>query len=139
MGYRTKQREILRAFLEKNAERAFTVDEIVQGLLSDDGGTSPGRSTVYRLIGEFEKQGLVRRFFREGDRQCSFEYLDRDVCESHLHIKCAECGQLYHLSHDVSETIGDLLSDKEHVSLDMADTVLMGICEKCRNEQGEQL
>ncbi|MDO4546956.1 MAG: transcriptional repressor [Clostridia bacterium] len=136
-SYRTKQRDMLKRFLIDNAGVDFTVDEIVTGLRENLGDDAPGRSTIYRLIAEFEEKGIVKRFYREADGRAAFEYLDKSVCEKHLHIKCESCGQLYHLGDEVSGSIEEMLRSKEHVFIDMADTVLMGRCEKCIKGRGE--
>lgn len=45
-SYQTQQKAALLSFLEQNAERQFTIDEILSAM----GEIAPAKSTAYRLI-----------------------------------------------------------------------------------------
>ena len=59
-SYQTQQKAALLSFLEQNAERQFTIDEILSAM----GEIAPAKSTAYRLIKKLCDDGQVRRFTR---------------------------------------------------------------------------
>ena len=112
-----------------NSDRALTIDEICDAIL----GSSGGRSTVYRLMGELVSEGIVRRL-TEDDRIYRYQYLGGG-CHDHLHLRCSGCGVLVHLdgeaSHKVQESIrlaGFTLEE---------GAVLAGECDSCRRGGGK--
>ena len=62
--YKTHQKEMLLEFLSKHPERQFSVEQLSAELesFSED---APGKSTVYRLIGQLVDKGTVKDSSRE--------------------------------------------------------------------------
>ena len=67
-SYQTQQKAALLSFLEQNAARQFTIDEILSAM----GETAPAKSTAFRLIKKLCDVGQVNRFTREGTASCVF-------------------------------------------------------------------
>lgn len=121
--YNTKQRSAVLSFFEENAEKQFTIDELIMGL----GDSAPGKSTVYRLVGKLEEEGALRRFTREGTSKAVYQLAGASCCSEHLHIKCVDCGLLIHLDH---ETQNELTKSTGFV-IDDGLSMLYGVCADC--------
>jgi Fur family ferric uptake transcriptional regulator len=126
-GYQTEQKKLLLTYLSTHADRAFTLEEL--GAVMTACGV--GKSTVYRLVARLTDEGAVRRYAREQGRGYTYQYLERQECHSHLHLRCTVCGRVIHLSEDISHTFAAALSESNHFELDDSRTLLFGRCETC--------
>ena len=99
-GYQTEQKRKLLAFLEQNAEAAYSIDEIIRGLSeAHPNETLPGKSTLYRLMTRLVDEGAVKRFVKGNSRHFVYQLLRGKDCVGHLHLRCSSCGhQPHHLS-----------------------------------------
>ena len=121
--YQTQQKTALLRFLEKNEEKQFTIDEIIDGM----GIEAPVKSTAYRLIKKLCDDGLVRRFVREGTLSAVYQLAGMSCCSEHLHIKCVDCGLLVHL--DKAEQ--DAIAKTTGFVIDDVRSMLYGRCAAC--------
>ena len=64
MGYKTKQREYILAFLQNSEGRHITVAELVRHL--QDNATPVGTATVYRTLEQLVEEGMVRKYVLDG-------------------------------------------------------------------------
>ena len=126
--YHTHGRQQLLAFLQKNAERAYTIEEIAAEMPSE---AVPGKSTLYRLMTQLVSEGTVRRFVRGNSRQFTYQILGGESCHTHLHLKCVDCGRVVHLDHTISAYVEERLLRKNHFTADERATMLWGRCESC--------
>ena len=134
--YETKQRRILLDYLNAHPDRGFSVEELYDGLLSEQALEAiPGKSTIYRLIARLVSEGLVKRFAAGQGRQFAYQIVACDACDAHLHLKCTTCGRLCHMDHAVSEQIMHEVLSRSDFSLDEKETVLFGICKDCKLRQ----
>ncbi len=127
MSYNTNRKKELTDFLKSNSKKAYSSEEIAKAIL--DNGR--GKSTLYRLIDELVKSGEVKRIQDRDTRHVSYQYIEKAECHEHLHLKCAECGRLIHLGHELSEALVKNIENKAHFALDLGE-VLFGKCEDCR-------
>lgn len=121
--YNTKQRSAVLRIFEENAEKQFTIDELI-ALLGDE---APGKSTVYRLVGKLEEEGTLRRFTREGTSKAVYQLSGAHCCSEHLHIKCVDCGLLIHLDHETQNE----LTKNTGFTIDDSLSMLYGVCADC--------
>ena len=134
--YETKQRRILLDYLNAHPDRGFSVEELYDGLLAAHPADAiPGKSTLYRLIARLVSEGLVKRFAVGNGRTFAYQIVACDACDKHLHLKCTECGFLYHMDHAVSEQIMREVLSRSEFSLDEKETVLFGVCKDCKLRQ----
>lgn len=130
--YNTVQRDELIRFLKSNKTSAFTISEIHTQMKTDPSVCKvPGESTLYRLIKELVKNGTVKRTVKGSGRQFVYQITDEENCGQHLHMKCLECGKLYHMNDDESKEIAEKILGSDSFALD-SSTVLLGKCEFCR-------
>ena len=122
-SYQTQQKTALLSFLEQNAERQFTIDEILSAM----GEIAPAKSTAYRLIKKLCDDGQVRRFTREGTASSVYQLAGSSCCSEHLHIKCVDCGLLIHLDRAACDT----LAKATGFVIDDEKSMLYGHCANC--------
>ena len=129
-SYHTEQKKILMDFMIANKDRGFTIDEITEEIQKS--GASVGRSTVYRLANRLEAEGVIRRFFRSESRSATYQLAACEHCDSHLHLKCTECGKLFHMEESVSDELVEKIRACSSFFVDEEESVLYGKCAVCR-------
>lgn len=122
-SYHTQQKTALLDFLEQNAGRQFTIDEIIEAM----GESAPPKSTAYRLVKKLCDDGEVCRFTREGTTGAVYQLSGKCCCAEHLHIKCVDCGLLIHLDRAAQEA----LSKNTGFVIDDLRSMLYGRCAAC--------
>lgn len=131
--YKTKQKMAVMDFLKEDHDRAYTIEEIIEGIAAECAETErPGKSTIYRIVSQLVTDGYVKRQIKDGTRQIAYQLAEKDCEGTHLHLKCTGCGQLIHMDDDVSANIlFEVLKDRGF-AVDEAQTVLMGKCASCK-------
>ena len=129
-GYHTDQKDRLLDFLGRNTIRQLKMEEIVSAL---DGKV--GKSTVYRLMRSLVEEGRVRRF--ELGRTIYYQYLSGAACDSHLHLKCTVCGELFHLNCDHLHEIAAHVQADHGFAIDPSRTVFYGVCGTCSGKEND--
>ena len=132
-SYNTEQKKLLEEFMERNNDRSFTIDEILEGLceICTYPAQLPGRSTVYRLVSRLAEEGKLRKFVKSDSRKASYQLLDNDGCDCHLHLKCVDCGKLFHMDERASDELVRRISRLSNFSVSEEATVLFGKCAVC--------
>ena len=133
--YNTRQKRELLSFLRERSMQHFSVDEVVFELR--DRGESIGRSTVYRYLELLAEQGKVRKYPGvQGVTQ--YQHVENAAsCDEHLHMLCSRCGNLLHVDCGLMGTMTEHLMAEHGFRLDPRETLLVGVCEKCREAGGE--
>ena len=135
-GYQTEQKRKLLAFLEQNAEAAYSIDEIIRGLSeAHPNETLPGKSTLYRLMTRLVDEGAVKRFVKGNSRHFVYQLLRGKDCVGHLHLRCSSCGSLLHLDRTTSDLLLSAVAGVKHFAVSKRDTVLLGTCADCLREE----
>ena len=124
--YHTHQRTNLLSFLKENSDKAFTIEEIIASL------SEPiSQSTVYRLMQKLVEENLVHRTVKGNSRSFVYQYISDEKCENHLHMKCTDCGKVYHLDSGVTSIIQNNIKSNTSFEID-SHTVLLGKCGECK-------
>ena len=134
--YNTRQKRELQRFLEERSMQHFSVDEVVFELR--DRGEKIGRSTVYRYLEQLAEQGSVRKY--QGVQGVTQYQHVEDVssCDAHFHMMCSRCGNLMHVDCAMMGEMSAHLMAEHGFKLDPRETILVGLCEKCREAGGEE-
>ena len=136
--YQTEQKKMLLAFFASNRSRQFTAEEAAEVLLGEDNPKSPGKSTVYRLVAQMAEDGYLRRFAKaDGKRGWVYQYHEKNDCQGHLHLKCVQCGALFHLECGMSNELLTHIENMHRFQVDNHKTVLYGLCEHCQEKREE--
>ncbi len=125
--YNTQQRKNLIEFLQRNSSKAYTIEEIINNM----GGESISQSTAYRLMTKLVDDGLVHRSVKGNSRSFVYQYISNEKCEGHLHMKCTDCGKVYHLDSSITAHIQNDIKNNTSFEID-SHTVLLGKCNICK-------
>ena len=133
--YETNGKRMIIDFLKKNKEHHFSIEQISEGISSEEKAVSV--STVYRQIPKLIESGEVRRFEAHGSKQFVYQYSDfHDGCEMHFHLKCRNCGRLFHMECEKMESLKQHILES-HGFIIGGEAVINGICEECHKKEGE--
>jgi len=133
-NYQTRQQEAVAALFERRAEACLTADETYRLLL--DAGMDVGKTTVYRTITRLCEAGVLRRYAPELPGEAA-QYQFNPCLESHLHIRCVQCGALEHLHCGDVEHFAKHIQAHHGFVLDEARTMLCGLCNDCAHREKE--
>ena len=126
--YSTKQRETLLKLLSDNADKPMSASDIAAAL--DGEGISI--SAIYRNLSALEYEGRVQRLTVGGSTQVYYRFTGAKGCEKHLHLSCFKCGHTYHMDIPATNSLIDEVLSGSDFKVDSANTVLYGVCSKCR-------
>lgn len=129
--YMTKQREVLLGFLAEHPDESFSARQIAKELKDDKISVS----AVYRNLSALEEDGKLRRVMQGTGREVFYQYADCDVCKECLHLSCKMCGKTYHMSTKGADMLMNNVAAQEKFFIDKVETVLYGVCEKCKASQ----
>ena len=134
--YNTRQKRELLKFLKARNLQHFSVDEVVFEMQTR--GEKIGRSTVYRFLESLAEQGTVRKYQNvQGITQ--YQHVDSDArCDAHFHMMCRQCGNLMHVDCSLMQAMADHLMKDHGFLLDPRETILVGLCQKCRSSKGAE-
>lgn len=127
--YQTRQQEAIEALFSARAEDCLTAEEAHQALMEK--GMDIGKTTVYRAITRLCQTGRLRKYIaHDSGGAARFQY---NPCqESHLHIRCTQCGALAHLHCEEVDAFSRHLTHHHGFVLDEGQTILYGLCEGCQ-------
>ena len=138
--YRTRQRQMILAYLEKNPNTHLTAGDVCCHLC--ECGAEVGQATVYRQLEKFVDEGIVNKYIIDGNSPACFEFIgDRSAGEEEacFHCKCERCGKLIHLQCAELEGLGAHLYAEHNFRMDPLRTVFYGVCEDCLKDEAKAL
>lgn len=135
--YQTVQKKALIDFMSNHSETAFSADELAENLKKELTNGAPGKSTVYRLLQKLVEVGSVKRMVKGNSRKFVYQIAAGEHCDSHLHLKCTNCGKLLHMDDDQSHNLLMQVLRKNNFSIDEKQTVLLGRCIGCVGGKAE--
>ena len=119
----TRHKQHLLAVI-RQSEKAMAADEILDTI-----GSSINRTTVYRILDRFERDGLVHRVIGEDNKSyyagcnaCSPEHHE----DQHAHFQCKSCHEVRCLNVDIQ------LPEVEGLRIEDRYILLTGLCESCQ-------
>ncbi|MBQ7646631.1 MAG: transcriptional repressor [Clostridia bacterium] len=126
--YNTKQRTVLLEYLHRHADESLSAAEIADSL--KEAGISI--SAVYRNLSLLESENKIHRVSRSDDRTVYYRFTGCEECRSHLHLSCSHCGRTFHMDLPSTKKLIETVEEGSDFEIDSADTVLYGLCGKCR-------
>lgn len=95
-GYNTKTRQLILDYLINNRQHAVSASNILEHLEAE--GASPNPTTVYRYLDKLAGEQRIMKYVADKGEKAVFQYVDEGRhCREHLHLKCVQCGRIYHL------------------------------------------
>ena len=135
-GYNTKTRQLILDYLINNRQHAVSASNILAHL--EEQGAAPNPTTVYRYLDKLAGEQRVMKYVADKGEKAVFQYVDEGRhCREHLHLKCVQCGCIYHLDcHFMDEVRGHLMAD-HGFTLQCEGSVLYGLCRGCAAKEAE--
>ncbi len=130
--YQTRQKEVIADYFRANPETCVTAEEVYAAL-----GAQVGMTTVYRAVARLCEEGVLRKYTPQNAGEAAL-YQFNPCGESHMHIRCVDCGTLVHLHCDEVGAFTDHLRGRHGFVLDEGKTVLYGRCEQCEAKRARQ-
>ena len=123
-GLRTTQpRLLILEILENSATRHMGAEEIYDALRESD--EEVGLATVYRVLTQFEQNGLVLKH-RFGEESKAYYELNNE--QHHDHMVCVECGDVYEFVDEEIERRQDIVTASLGFVLHDHSLQLYGVC-----------
>jgi Fur family ferric uptake transcriptional regulator len=110
--------------LESDKTRHMSAEEVYRTLLD------AGHATVYRVLTQFEKAGLVTR--HHFDENHSVFELSQG--EHHDHILCVKCGKVEEFVDEVIEERQKQIAEKSGFTMTDHCLYIYGVCRDCRDK-----
>lgn len=130
--YNTEQKNELLRFLKKNSQKSFTIEEICNEMHADNQiETPPGKSTLYRLIPKLVEDNMIKQFNGGKGRKNVYQVIGDERCNSHLHLKCVNCGRIIHMDSDISVELSKMIQMHDEFRVSTRKTTIFGTCKEC--------
>lgn len=134
--YATRQRAAVLSCLKARAGEYLTAAEVAEA--AKKAGAAIGLTTVYRTLESLRAEGVVRRFVLDPRTPAAYEYLE-DPRTSEFHVRCRDCGKLFHLRCGeiarMEKALSGHLLEEHGVELDLQSSVIQGVCRECRAKE----
>lgn len=129
--YKTKTRNLIIEYLEKNADKRFTARDVYLAINTNNGEID--RSTVYRNLERLFNDGLLVKYKETDSTATCYQYSsEHSQCHSHMHGKCSGCGKIFHLEEKFVEEFEEKMQSVYGLGIDSSQTVIVGKCEDCK-------
>lgn len=129
-GYTTRTRQLILDYLVENHRHAVSAADILEHLQTQ--GAAPNPTTVYRYLDKLTGEQRVMKYVADKGEKAVFQYVDADrECQQHLHLKCVQCGQIYHLDCGFMEQVRAHLMAEHGFALQCEGSMLYGLCKAC--------
>jgi Fur family ferric uptake transcriptional regulator len=96
---------------------------------------------VDRFLDKLAGEQRIMKYVADKGEKAVFQYVDEGRhCREHLHLKCVQCGRIYHLDCHFMDEVRAHLMAEHGFTLQCEGSVLYGLCRRCaqQNEQAEQ-
>lgn len=128
--YKTKQKEIILNIFINNKNKHLTATDIIKYL--NDNGNGIGSATVYRYLDKLVSKGIIRKYILDDKVGACYQYIENNnECTEHFHLKCTECGALYHIDCSYMQSLNEHILTHHGFKVNNARTVLYGRCKNC--------
>lgn len=133
-GYRTKNRDMMLAYMKENRDRTVYVNDIHQYMKSQ--GVNVNVTTIYRFLDKLQEEHQVLKYTADKGESAGFQYVgEGNCCEEHLHVKCTGCGKVIHLDCQFMDEIRGHLQEHHNFQLQCSGSSLFGLCEECQKKR----
>ena len=116
--------------MNDNKDRHVTASEIIAYLSC--GENSVGSATIYRYLDKLVSGNIIRKFYLDEKTGACYQMAeDNAECHEHFHLKCINCGKLYHIDCSYMKSLNSHIFEHHGFKVDNSKTVLYGKCEEC--------
>ncbi len=129
--YKTKQRDKLIEYFQRDVHRSISAQDIYQDLNNDVAEEVISLSAIYRNLAEMEKEQLLCKVSKHGETRALYQYVHPSACSGVIHLKCEQCNETLHLDRNVSQMIFSMAEDQFQFLLNNSSAYLYGKCSLC--------
>jgi len=129
-GYRRGGARLAVVELLSRQTCALSAQEIEDSLR--EGEQPVGRASVYRVLDELERLGMVARI-EVGHGMARYEAVHPDAQRHHDHLVCDECGQITPFRDEDLERAIRRVAGRVAFAVEEHEVVLHGQCDTCRD------
>lgn len=129
--YNTKKKQMIIDFMTKHREKSLSIDEWLVLMKSENVYTKlPARSTLFRQIQMLveEKKVIRSSTSNKTTKYCIASCLN---IEDHLHLKCLICGDLVHISRNISNSFMEIINSDYNFYVSTTESIIYGRCGSC--------
>ena len=117
-----------------NRQHAVSASNILEHL--EEQGASPNPTTVYRYLDKLAGEQRIMKYVADKGEKAVFQYVDEGRhCREHLHLKCVQCGRIYHLDCHFMDEVRAHLMAEHGFTLQCEGSVLYGLCRHCAQKE----
>lgn len=129
-AYNTGSRKKILAYLTENADRTVSAKDIAKH--TQEQGAPVNITTVYRYLDRLEQEGAVIKYASTAGEKAVYQYVGAGrCCGEHLHLKCIDCGKVFHLDCHFMDEISDHVEKEHGFTLQCRNSVIYGRCSSC--------
>ena len=122
--------QLILDYLINNCQHAVSASNILEHLEAQ--GASPNPTTVYRYLDKLAGEQRIMKYVADKGERAVFQYVDEGRhCREHLHLKCVQCGRIYHLDCHFMDEVRAHLMAEHGFTLQCEGSVLYGLCRHC--------
>ncbi len=133
-SYKTNGRARILSFLKAAGDRPVSVSDIKEYMDSIDAPVNV--TTIYRYLEKLAADGNLIRYAAGKDGKSTYLYVEQSHnCDSHLHLRCVNCGSVEHLDCHFMDEISSHILREHGFSLDCRNSVIYGACSRCRRRE----
>lgn len=127
--YDTKQKRIIRAFLEAHMNCYMTVDDMYEQLSA--AGETLGRATVYRTLETLFAEGEVAKIQMPLDKKAYYRYIDKEQ-SAYGQLLCLKCGAAIAIDCNMFTEFAHHTQQSHGFRIIPAQSILFGYCAECQ-------
>jgi len=91
---------------------------------------------VYRYLDKLAGEQRIMKCVADKGEKAVFQYVDEGRhCREHLHLKCVQCGRIYHLDCHFMDEVRAHLMAEHGFTLQCEGSVLYGLCRHCAQKE----
>lgn len=131
--YRTKQQDLILAYLSGHTDDALTVEAIIAGLRAS--GCDIGQTTVYRVLDRLVEDGAAVKVPAADGNRAWYRYVGAKALPSSGKMVCLKCGKTYPLECTQLEALTRHIYADHQFAIDPRRTILYGYCQACESKR----
>lgn len=121
----TQPRRRILEILEQAEPHHMSAEDIYKTLI--EAGEEVGLATVYRVLTQFEKTGLVKRHNFEG----GYSVFEIEAGEHHDHLVCLKCNRVEEFIDETIEARQAKIAEEAGFRITDHSLTIYGICKRC--------
>ena len=133
-SYATASRRKILEYLKNSNDHTVTAADVDEYLKKHD--SEVNITTIYRYLDKLAGEQRIMKYVADKGERAVFQYVDEGRhCREHLHLKCVQCGRIYHLDCHFMDEVRAHLMAEHGFTLQCEGSVLYGLCRHCAQKE----